>query len=155
VLGVLFGTLLLAVGVWRKNDTLQRASLVVFLLIGIAAGGVYLTGEPAEEAVEKAAGVTEANINRHETAASVATTAAALLGVAALALLWRSRRTAAIPSSLLKTVLVLGVVTSAAMAWTANRGGQIRHPELRGGVLPSGSGQDTGVSKEAAGEDKD
>jgi hypothetical protein len=80
VLGVLFGTILLAMGLWRRNDTIRRTSLVVLLLTGAAAGAVYLTGEPAEELIENAAGVSEKRIERHEDAAAVATSGAALLG---------------------------------------------------------------------------
>ena len=100
VLGVLFGTILLAMGLWRRNDTIRRTSLVVLLLTGAAAGAVYLTGEPAEELIENAAGVSEKRIERHEDAAAVATSGAALLGVAALVLLWRARRSTTIVRSI-------------------------------------------------------
>jgi uncharacterized membrane protein len=134
VLGVLFGTLLLAVGLWRRNDTIRRTSLVVLLLTGVAAGAVYLTGEPAEELIQDTAGVSESRIERHEDAAAVATTGAALLGVAALVLLWRSRRTGSMPSTLLLATFGLAVLTTVLMAWTANLGGKIRHSEITTGV---------------------
>ena len=51
VLGAVFGFLLLAYGVWRKNDTLQRAALWSFAVVALVAVPVYLTVEPAEEAV--------------------------------------------------------------------------------------------------------
>lgn len=137
VLGILFGTVLLGVGLLRRNDILRRTSLIVFLLAGFAAGAAYLTGEPAEEVVENAAGVSDDQIERHEDAAAVATSGAALLGLAALALLWRSRRADSMASPLLTAVFVLGVLTTGAMAWTANLGGQIHHPELRGALLPA------------------
>jgi uncharacterized membrane protein len=130
VLGVLFGTILLAVGLWRRNDTIRRTSLVVLLLTGAAAGAVYLTGEPAEELIENAAGVSEKRIESHEDAAAVATSGAALLGVATLVLIWRSRRTGSMPSTLLLATFGLAVLTTVLMAWTANLGGQIRHSEI-------------------------
>ena len=130
VLGVLFGTILLAVGLWRKNDTMRRTSLVVLLLTGVAAGAVYLTGEPAEELLENTAGVSERQIERHEDAAVAATSGAALLGLAALVLLWRSRRTGSMSSTLLIATFGLAVLTTVMMAWTANLGGQIRHSEI-------------------------
>jgi len=155
VLGVLFGTVLLALALWRRNDTLQRTSLVVLLLTGLAAGGVYLTGEPAEGVIEKAAGVSDTQIERHEDAAAVATTGAALLGLAALVLLWRSRRTGRMSAPFLTATFVLGVLTTGAMAWTANLGGQIRHPELRGAVAAVEAGQGQPVSGEGRERDRD
>jgi len=130
VLGVLFGTILLAMGLWRRNDTIRRTSLVVLLFTGAAAGAVYLTGEPAEELIENAAGVSEKRIERHEDAAAVATSGAALLGVAALVLLWRARRTGLMSSRLLVAIFGLALLTTVLMAWTANLGGQIRHSEI-------------------------
>ena len=130
VFGVLFGTILLAIGLWRKNDTIRRTSLVVLLLTGVAAGAVYLTGEPAEELLENSAGVSERLIERHEDAAVTATTGAALLGLAALLLLWRSRRTGSMSTRLLVAIFGLALLTTVMMAWTANLGGQIRHPEI-------------------------
>jgi uncharacterized membrane protein len=108
---------------------MRRTSLVVLLLTGAAAGGVYLTGEPAEELLENTAGVSERQIERHEDAAVAATTGATLLGVAALVLLWRSRR-GSMSSTLLLATLGLAVLTTVMMAWTANLGGQIRHSEI-------------------------
>ncbi len=74
--------------------------------------------------------VSERRIERHEDAAAVATSGAALLGVAALLLLWRSRRTGSMPSTLLLATFGLAVLTTVLMAWTANLGGQIRHSEI-------------------------
>jgi len=130
VLGVLFGTILLAMGLWRRNDTIRRTSLVVLLLTGAAAGAVYLTGEPAEELIENAAGVSEKRIERHEDAAAVATSGAALLGGGALVLLRRARRTGLMSSRLLVAIFGLALLTTVLMAWTANLGGQIRHSEI-------------------------
>jgi hypothetical protein len=155
VLGVLFGTLLLGFGLWRRSEILRRTSLVVLLLTGLAAGAVYLTGEPAEGLVEKVAGVSDARIEQHEDAATVATTGAVLLGLAAAVLLWRSRRTGALSAPFLKATLVLGVLTTGAMAWTANLGGQIRHPELRGAVTNAEAGQETTLPPAAGAVDRD
>jgi uncharacterized membrane protein len=134
VLGVLFGTLLLLIGVFRRNDTLRRTALVVFLATGVAAGATYLTGEPAEDAVEHLPGVTEPIIERHEDAALVATLGAAALAVVSLVGLIRYRKGKTITTGFVTIALLAGIAVSAAMAWTANLGGQIRHTEIRAGA---------------------
>jgi hypothetical protein len=131
VLGVLFGTLLLVVGVVRQNDLLRRTALVVFLATGLLAGATYLTGEPAEEAVEHLPGVSDAIIEPHEEAALVATLAAAALAIISAAGLTRYRKDRTIPTGFATVALVAGIAVTAAMAWTANLGGQIRHTEIR------------------------
>ncbi|HEX5386779.1 MAG TPA: DUF2231 domain-containing protein [Gemmatimonadales bacterium] len=134
VLGVLFGTLVLLAAVPRRNDTLRRTALVVFVIAGIAAWATYLTGEPAEHAVEHVPGISEAIIDRHEDAALVATIGATILGLIALAGLVLYRAGRAIANGFAGLSLVAGIAVTALMIWTANLGGQIRHPEIRSGA---------------------
>ena len=47
--------------------------------------------------------------------------------------LWRMRRIGRLTNGLTYTVLVLTVLTVAAVARAANIGGDIRHPEIEGG----------------------
>jgi len=137
VVGTLIGTLLLAVALLRRSDELGRVSLGLFALLGVIALAVYLTGEPAEDAVEKLPGFSHGVVDRHQDAALVATIVVGLVGTFALASLLFYRRRA-----LPRWVTVLGfgaaLVASSAMAYTANLGGQIRHTEIRAGtILPS------------------
>ena len=134
VLGTMFGLALLVWGSWRRNISLQRAALVTFALAALVAIPVYITGEPAEEAVEELAGVAESAIEAHASAALVALIAIELLGVLGLAGLFLSRWrvNSTIP---LRAALAVAVVTAGLMAWTANLGGRIRHSELRAGGI--------------------
>jgi hypothetical protein len=126
----LFGCLVLGFGLWRNNQSLRRAGLVTFVVAGLFAGGVFLSGEPAANAVEQVAGITEQPIDRHEDAATVATVGAAVLAVLAALLLWYERRSRR-PALLGTLLLTFGLLETGAMAWTANLGGQIHHPEVR------------------------
>lgn len=138
VVGTVIGTLLLAVALLRRSDELGRISLGLFGLLGAIALVVYLTGEPAEDAVEKLPGISHGLVERHEDAALVATIVLGIFGALALATLLLYRRRA-----LPRWVTMLGfdtaLVASSTMAYTANLGGQIRHTEIRAGAaLPSG-----------------
>ena len=139
VLGTVFGLVLLAWGSWRQNVSLQRAALVTFIIAALVAIPVYLTGEPAQDAVQRLAGVTENAIEAHEEAALVSLIAVELLGVLGVIslLLARAQRSTAI---VMRGALAVAIVTAGLMAWTANLGGRIRHSELRA----SGSGAPAG-----------
>lgn len=134
LLGLFFGAGLLAYGVWRGSEDVQKASLGLLAVAGLSALAVYLTGEPAEEGIEGLAGVSHDAIEAHEKGALYAligslTTSAAALG--ALLYGW-GRRSLARWTVLL--TLVLAFTTTGLLGYTANLGGKISHPELRGAV---------------------
>jgi len=108
-------------------------TIVAVVVIGAFAVAVYLTGEPAQEAVEKLPGFPERLIDRHEDAALLATILTGTIGALALAALVFYRRRP-LPRSLTAVALVCALGTAVTMAYTANLGGQIRHAEIRGGA---------------------
>jgi uncharacterized membrane protein YeaQ/YmgE (transglycosylase-associated protein family) len=133
VIGTIIGLFLLAWAVFRRDQGLARATLTLFAVLAVVALATFLTGEPAEEAVEGLAGVTEGAIERHEEAALLATIALGILGALSLGTLVRFRRRP-LPLRVMALLLVLALVPAGVMGWTANLGGQIRHTEIRAGV---------------------
>jgi len=133
VVGTVFGVLFLAFALVRRDSGLAKASFGFLALIGAFAVAVYLTGEPAQEAVEKLPGFPERLIDRHEDAALLATILTGTIGALALAALVFYRRRP-LPRSLTAVALVCALGTAVTMAYTANLGGQIRHAEIRGGA---------------------
>ena len=135
IIGTLIGTVLLLYGVWKKNISIQQVSLVTIFLMAIIAIPVFLTGEPAEEAVEKLPGVIESIIEEHEESAEIAfwlmmaTGLASLLSVTLQMLQNRIAKTFVIIS------LLLSIITSGLMVRTDYLGGQIRHTEIRDNTI--------------------
>ena len=129
VLGTLFGLVLLAWALSRRNETLQRAALATFVLTALTAIPVFLTGEPSEEIIEHMTGTAQQAIESHEEAAVIALIAIEALGAMALAVLLLFRRRI-LPRPLLGGALVFAIATAGWMAQTANLGGRIRHAEL-------------------------
>jgi len=147
VIGTVFGVLVLAAAVFRRNDEWLKVGLALFVVSAAAAVVVYLTGEPAEHAVEGLAGISDAVIERHEEAALVSMVALGVFGVAALATLVSTRATRA-PRWLGPVALALSLLPAALMGWTANLGGQIRHSEIRSAAAaPSASPLAGGVPR--------
>lgn len=145
VLGVGFGALLLGFGMWRNHRAVQQAALVVLVLSGLAALGAYLTGEGAEEVMEDRAGFAKSYLERHEDAGLIALILAGIGGVMALMGLgtgWKGRPFSRL---VLGVTLLLSLATGGTLAWVANLGGQIGHPEIRADqTLPSGEGHEEG-----------
>ena len=131
VVGTLFLAALFAAGVVRRNAPLTRTALGSSVALALVALVVFLTGAPAEEAVEDLAGTSEAAIERHE---AIALASMVLLGVvgamSVVVLLWFRRRLE-IPRAVAMTGLVASLATVGLMGVTANSGGQIRHSEIR------------------------
>lgn len=127
IFGIFFGLVLLAFS--KSNVHMFRAALTIFTIAGLAALAVYLLGESAEEIVEDMAGISHDLIEHHEEVALYAMISGIALGVVSAVGLLLSRR--ARPKWFLPVILVLALFTAAIMAVTANRGGQINHPEIR------------------------
>lgn len=133
VLASLGGFVLLLIAALRRDPAMIRLSLAVFVVAALFAIPVFLTGEPAEEAVEHVAGVVKAEVDPHQDAARVALIAVEVLGVVSLGTLILRRKRPTVPGAAVATILFLSLVTSGVMAWTATLGGRIHHPELRPG----------------------
>jgi uncharacterized membrane protein len=130
VIGALIAIGLLAFAFVNRNTAVAKAALGLFAILGGIAVMVFFTGEPAEEAIEKLPGFSEAITEKHEEAALAATIALASLGAFSIGILtWFRRRE--VPRWLTLGVLMLSLVSGTLMGYTAFLGGQVRHTELR------------------------
>jgi len=127
IIGIFFGLVILAIG--RSNLHMFRAALIVFMIAGFAALGVYLLGESAEEIVEDMAGISHDLIEHHEEAGLWAMISGMALGLVSAVGLFLSRR--ARPKGFMIVIVALALFAVSVFAVTANRGAQINHPEIR------------------------
>ena len=137
VLGILGAIGILGVGLWRGWELLQKTGLVLLVITGLGAGAAYLTGEGAEEGIEQRAGVPESLVERHEEVAQVAMIGAVVIALAAAGVLVSFRRRS-VHRGLVAAVLVLALADAGALAYTANLGGQVGHPEIRAAQARNG-----------------
>jgi len=130
IIGSILGGIVLAHGIWTKSNQTKIAAYYVLIISSIGAVIAYLTGEGAEETVEKIQGVSERIIEQHGDFAVYALVALCILGVAALIGLFF----AFINSTLSRTVaiitLVISLISFGLIARTGYLGGQIRHTEI-------------------------
>ena len=128
------GLVMLVVALLKKNTTLTKTSYIILIIAGVSALPVFFSGEGTEEAVEHAPGVSEAIIERHEEIAKLAMISIAAAGISALIALF-SFRWVFVARLIKLLVLLLAITSGGLMAQTAHLGGQIRHTEIRNGVV--------------------
>ena len=133
VLGTFIGLALLSFACWKHSEESKRVALGLLVITALLAVPAFLTGEPAEGMIKGLPGVSQTIIEQHEEAAQGAFIALCILGGVALAGLVWYRRSQLMPAWFGSVVLAGSLVVGSWMAWTANLGGQIHHPEIRSG----------------------
>jgi uncharacterized membrane protein len=150
-----FGATLLLIWAWyRRNDELERAALLVWVLVALSAVAAYVTGSFAEDVVDKIPGVSPATISSHDDAALFALIAAEIAGLWALASLWSSWRSKPLRNWRRAVQLLMALAVCATMGWVASLGGRILHPEARPGWASSRMDGRLGVGPVASGDSK-
>src|SRR5215467_1491323 len=138
---------LYVVAIIGKKDDLKRASLVILFLIAAVAIPTYMSGNAAEE-VLKDKGVSSSAIRAHEDAALWAFIVMEITGFLAWLSLWQYRVVRRVPGWTTPIILILSLMSFAAMARTANLGGEIRHPEIASAPPEAPNPDATGTARD-------
>lgn len=131
LVGIGFVILLLVIALFMRSNQLSNISLIFVILVALWAIPAYLTGEAAEEIVEGLPGISEQLIEAHEESAELAFIFIEAVGALALITLV-ARRFYKKLGNVLTILTLLGLIVGGGLiAWTANLGGKINHPEIR------------------------
>lgn len=130
IFGSILGGIVLAYGVLKKSPHTQVAAYILFIISSIGAGIAYLTGEAAEETVEKIQGVSEDMIEIHEDFALVALISLLILGAFSIFALFLNFKKAKLSETVAVIILVISFISFGLVARTGYLGGQIRHTEI-------------------------
>ncbi len=142
IFGSILGGLVLAHGLWTKSNQTKIASYNLLIISSIGAIIAYLTGEGAEETVEKIQGVSESMIDQHADFAVYALVSLCILGAAALIGLFVSLRKSPLSRTIAIITLVISLVSFGLIARTGYLGGQIRHTEINAATpIPQQNGE--------------
>jgi drug/metabolite transporter (DMT)-like permease len=127
VIMMALAAVILGISMVIRNDSVSKTALWIFVGAGLFCIPVYLSGEGAEETVEKIAGISESMIEEHEDIAKWALAGCSITGfLSLLALLTYSRLSAIFKPAL----MAISIITSVILIRTAHEGGLIRHSEL-------------------------
>ena len=147
ILGSIFSILLLLSGLFFSSDILKKAAMVGLFLAALVAIPVFLTGEPAEESVEKIAGTVKSTIEEHEESADVSIWLVEIMGAVSLLTFLLAHKSNSINKGLLLFLLILSLVAAGSISYTGYLGGKIRHTELSGQIgqtaNPAGQGAES------------
>lgn len=132
LVGIGFVILLLIIALFMRSKQLINISLIFVILVALWAIPAYLTGEAAEEIVEGLPGISEQLIEAHEESAELAFIFIEAVGALALITLVARRFYKKLGNALTILTLLGLIVGGGLIAWTANQGGKINHPEIRG-----------------------
>lgn len=158
VIGSMIGSMLLLWGILKKQDNIKTTAAFILILMTLIAVPVFLTGEPAEESVEKLPGVSETMISLHEEAATLATWLMAVTGIAGIVAIFFQWQKRSVAGKLFAGLFILSAISFAAMARAGYYGGQIRHSEIRNGsaaYLQEGNEQGKGTEDNSNKKDDD
>ncbi len=132
IFGLLIGICIYAYGLFRKNTTAVNISLILFTLLALITLPVFLSGEAAEESVEHLVPNADKYIHDHEELAETAVWLMYLLGLMSIFSLIISRRKKQINYPMNWINFAVALVTTVLFFMVGNKGGKIRHTEIRG-----------------------
>ncbi len=130
VVGIPFTLLVYIVGLVTKDEKIIKLGLSLFIFVALIAIPVYLTGEPAEDAVSMLPGV-EKLIEPHEEAGLVSLVLSIICGIISIVILFFTDKLKIPKPLLMKVLLAFAVSCTLSLSYTAFKGGQIRHSEIR------------------------
>lgn len=125
------GIIVMIIGIVSKSEPIKRTAYLIFVLSALTAVAGMITGEKAEEVVEKMNGVTEKYIERHEEMAEIFTILTYILGGFSILGLWASFKEKAYSFSISVISLPISIVVLFLAKQTGTTGGEIRHTEIR------------------------
>jgi hypothetical protein len=132
------GLMILFISLIRENRAVQVTGLWLVLLVGLSGWPTWYYGHEAfhhlSASLDEQA---RAWANAHEERAERSVYALYALGALALAALVVPRKAHKSAKPLAWAVLVIGLGCTGLVFWTAEAGGQIRHPEFRTGPPPA------------------
>jgi uncharacterized membrane protein len=130
-IGTVIGLGLLIGGLVKKSEDLERASLLVIVIMALLGIPTYLTGSAAQGMILGDENISTVAIEVHQNAAMMAFALLALTGALAWLGLWQCRRFSRTPRPTVMAALVMTLLTVGAMVRTGTLGGDINHPEIR------------------------
>ena len=150
------GAIVLIGGFILRSEIIKRVAYSIFILGAIATLPAFLSGEGAEEVVEKLPGVSESFIEPHEDIAKIFALLSYSLGAFSILALWSNWQQKSFKGIVSIVVLILSIVVLYFGKVTGTTGGEIRHTEIRANQAPVNqplNGVDTNSTQEEEDED--
>jgi uncharacterized membrane protein len=125
------GLLVMLGGYMLKSETVKRTAYSIFILGAIITIPAFLTGEGAEEIIEKVQGIDKQFIKQHERVADTFSILCYVLGGISLVGLWANWEQKQISKIIGLSTVVFSIAVLVFAKQTGTTGGEIRHSEIR------------------------
>ena len=156
IIGTAISIFVLLIGLIKKSDDVKKTSILILILTAFITIPVYLTGDKAQEMIEgNYDDVDESFIESHEDFALYSFIAMDITGAIGLLSIFLFKKPKLLPNSFAYFMLVLLLIVNGMMAYTANLGGRIHHPEIRKDKLPWEASVNPGKDKTEGKEKKE
>jgi uncharacterized membrane protein len=133
IIGSFIGLGMLILALAEKSDDLKQASFASLSLLALVALPAYMSGNAAQEMIQRSEGVSQALIETHQGAALIALVFIEITGALAWVGLWQFRRDSRPATWTVPAVVMSATATVGFMMLAGNTGGEIRHPEIQSG----------------------
>lgn len=127
----IIGLLVMLGGLILKSEVIKRTAYAIFILGAIATVPAFVSGEGAEEVLEKMQDVSHKLIHEHEEKAETFALLSYVLGLIAIVGLWSNWKKKSFASVVSYVTVLLSFVVLFFAKQTGTSGGEIRHPEIR------------------------
>jgi uncharacterized membrane protein len=131
VIGTLFGVVLLAFGIYSKNDLFKKAGLITFIATAVIGIPAFLTGDGASETLKQLKIIPDNIIDSHEELGEKAIWVIEVLGMLSMVALFLDIRKNKYFRNVCLLILIFSVLTFVLMIFVGFSGGQIRLTELK------------------------
>jgi uncharacterized membrane protein len=142
IFGSILGAIVLVFGIWSKSSQTKIAAYFLFIISAIGAAVAYVTGEEAEDTVEKIQGISKDLINQHEDIAAFALISLIILGVGSLISLVLTYKDSKFSGAASIVMLIISLISFSILARTGWLGGKIRHTEISNTSIQNSSNQE-------------
>lgn len=147
------GLVILVGGLIVRSEIVKRVAYTIFIMGSLSAVAALLTGEGAEDIVEKIPGISEQFIKTHEEVAEVFAILSYILGAVSLVALWSSLKQKAYSHALSFATLAFSLIVLFFAQKTGTTGGEIRHTEIRSADVLNPSSPEINTTKKSNGDD--
>ncbi|WP_130733769.1 hypothetical protein [Flavobacterium sp. J27] len=148
IIGLFFGIGILLYGIVKKQTILTNTAYVIFIICMIMGKVTMMTGEGAEEIVEKL-GISHHMIHEHEEIAETFMKVLYLLGLTSIVGLFANAKKHAKAHFVTYFAIVVAIGAAILSKSVGTSGGEIRHTEIRENVANDG----ININHEAIDED--
>jgi hypothetical protein len=155
VIGTIFSFILLATGIYLNKSDIKKASLGLFVLVGILTIPAYITGEGAEDVLETN-GINAYNfVEAHEDLAAIALWTSLITAFfAAIAFFFESKKSS-LSKIFIYSTLIISLGNMILLKSVATSGGEIRHTEIRTTTVAINTAQPPASSEQESKEKED